>query len=94
MSSYTTNSAIHGVFLVFAVCIAYGNNRKGERGWPVVCAVLVPEFYLLQFLVRYFIFQEEGYGLKNSSGFLRERPAGRFNTETRTSVLKSPVSSY
>ena len=71
-TDYITSTA-RVAMMVFAVCIAYANNVSGRRFGPILCALVFTEIYLIQFFVRYFVFKEEGYGLKHA-GFMKERP--------------------
>jgi hypothetical protein len=70
-------SGVRVMLMVSAVCLAYANNHSGQRTLPILGALFFPEIYLGQFLIRYYVIQEEGYGLKHSSGFLRERSAAQ-----------------
>lgn len=66
-------SGVRVVLMIFAVCLAYANNHSGHRTLPILGALFFAEVYLIQFFIRYYVIQEEGYGLKNGTGFLRER---------------------
>jgi len=72
VGNYVT-SAVRVALMVLAVCLAYANNHSGKRALPILGAFLFTEIYLIQFFIRYYVIKEEGYGLKNGSGFFSER---------------------
>src|SRR5436305_3743745 len=64
---------VHLLILIVAVYLAVQCNKPGERVLPVIGALILPEIYILQRVVRKDILLEPNYGCSNS---LRNTPAG------------------
>jgi hypothetical protein len=51
------------ILFIVAVVLAYNINCPGKRFWPMLGAILFPEIYLIQYVVRRYLIEEPGYGI-------------------------------
>jgi ABC-type dipeptide/oligopeptide/nickel transport system permease subunit len=51
----------HLAIIVAAIVMAYKCNAPGQRLGPVIMAILFPEIYFFQRIIRQYVIKEKGY---------------------------------